>query len=202
MSAGTGWAWAFYTHQYLQLAFGLAPCYLKRMCSGQSKPSTLALLAMTFALFGTSTPLVGACMDAGKSSKTVPFDKITDCDIEEPAGNTCIVIRNVLTTVNIDTASSGQRRSELKMLAWRIPKSLSNRFGRWSVASISQAGQQLSKWWTEEEHLLLEKVLPFCCVRFVLNCINIIICFSRCAEASAKCTNGGGSSLTHVDYVM
>ena len=26
------------------------------------------------------------CTDAGKSSKTVPFDKITDCDLTEPAG--------------------------------------------------------------------------------------------------------------------
>ena len=26
------------------------------------------------------------CQDQGKVSKTVPFDKITDCDVEEPAG--------------------------------------------------------------------------------------------------------------------
>jgi hypothetical protein len=31
------------------------------------------------------------CMDAGKSSKMVPFDQITDCDIEEPAGRTCCI---------------------------------------------------------------------------------------------------------------
>ena len=47
------------------------------------------------------------CTDAGKSSKTVPFDKITDCDIEEPGGNTCICVQNVLTSVLVDTASSG-----------------------------------------------------------------------------------------------
>lgn len=45
--------------------------------------------------------------DRGKHSKTVPFDKITDCDIVEPAGNTCLVIPNVLMVVNVDTASSG-----------------------------------------------------------------------------------------------
>ena len=37
----------------------------------------------------------------------MPFDKITDCDIEEPAGATCCCIENVLSKVNIDTASSG-----------------------------------------------------------------------------------------------
>eukprot|EP00548_Thalassiothrix_antarctica_P014585 CAMPEP_0194177088 /NCGR_PEP_ID=MMETSP0154-20130528/10937_1 /TAXON_ID=1049557 /ORGANISM="Thalassiothrix antarctica, Strain L6-D1" /LENGTH=293 /DNA_ID=CAMNT_0038891563 /DNA_START=48 /DNA_END=925 /DNA_ORIENTATION=+ len=48
-----------------------------------------------------------SCCDVGKSSKTIPFDKITDCDIHEPAGNTCLCIPNVLTTVIVDTASSG-----------------------------------------------------------------------------------------------
>ena len=47
------------------------------------------------------------CMDAGKSSKTVPFDKITDCDVHEPAGATCCCVQNVLSTVMVDTASSG-----------------------------------------------------------------------------------------------
>ena len=48
-----------------------------------------------------------SCTDAGKSSKTIPFDKITDCDITEPAGATLICIENVLSIVNVDTASSG-----------------------------------------------------------------------------------------------
>jgi len=47
------------------------------------------------------------CTDAGKISKTVPFDKITDCDITEPAGATCFCVDNVLSVVNIDTASGG-----------------------------------------------------------------------------------------------
>ena len=41
---------------------------------------------------------------------------ITDCNIEEPAGNSCIVVRNVLTTVNVDTASSGMEgKKELRL---------------------------------------------------------------------------------------
>ena len=47
------------------------------------------------------------CTDSGKISKTVPFDKITDCDVTEPAGATCCCIDNVLSVVNVDTASSG-----------------------------------------------------------------------------------------------
>jgi hypothetical protein len=44
--------------------------------------------------------------DVGKVSKTVPFDKITDCDIEEPAGaEWCGLLPKVLSRVNIDTAS-------------------------------------------------------------------------------------------------
>ncbi|CAE8585829.1 unnamed protein product [Polarella glacialis] len=50
------------------------------------------------------------CQDSGKVTKTVPFDKLTDCDIEEPAGASgpiCCMVDNVLYKVNIDTASSG-----------------------------------------------------------------------------------------------
>jgi hypothetical protein len=48
------------------------------------------------------------CTDEGKSSKTVPFDKLTDCDVQEPAGTAvCCFVDNVLSIVTVDTASSG-----------------------------------------------------------------------------------------------
>jgi len=48
------------------------------------------------------------CCDQGRESKTVPYDKITDCDIQEPAGTACCCcIPNVLSKVHVDTASSG-----------------------------------------------------------------------------------------------
>jgi hypothetical protein len=59
------------------------------------------------------------------SSHVVPFDKITDCDLEEPAGNTCFCIPNILTKVNIDTASSGgpEGQKELKIVGLKDPHS-------------------------------------------------------------------------------
>lgn len=54
-------------------------------------------------------------------SDTVPFDKITDCDIEEPAGNSCLCVKNILATVNVDTASSGQGVRELKIAGLKDP---------------------------------------------------------------------------------
>eukprot|EP00928_Gymnodinium_smaydae_P081045 TRINITY_DN64624_c1_g1_i1.p1 TRINITY_DN64624_c1_g1~~TRINITY_DN64624_c1_g1_i1.p1 ORF type:complete len:261 (+),score=42.73 TRINITY_DN64624_c1_g1_i1:116-784(+) len=48
--------------------------------------------------------------EQGKVTKTVPFDKLTDCDIEEPAGAEgpiCCMVNRVLYQVNVDTASSG-----------------------------------------------------------------------------------------------
>lgn len=49
-----------------------------------------------------------SCSDKGKNSKTVPFDKLTDCDVQEPAGMACCCfVPNVLSTVTVDTASSG-----------------------------------------------------------------------------------------------
>jgi len=50
------------------------------------------------------------CQEIGKVSKTVPYDKMTDCDIEEPAGSSgccCYLVPNTLHVVHIDTASSG-----------------------------------------------------------------------------------------------
>lgn len=51
-----------------------------------------------------------SCSDRGKESKTVPFDKITDCDVQEPAGTACCCfIPRTLHQVHVDTASSGQK---------------------------------------------------------------------------------------------
>jgi len=50
------------------------------------------------------------CQDVGKVSKTVPYDKMTDCDIEEPAGSEgfcCYLVPRTLKVVHVDTASSG-----------------------------------------------------------------------------------------------
>mmetsp|Transcript_28406 Transcript_28406/g.40187 ORF Transcript_28406/g.40187 Transcript_28406/m.40187 type:complete len:310 (-) Transcript_28406:70-999(-) len=61
--------------------------------------------------------------DKGKHSKTIPFDKITDCDIVEPAGNECLCIPRVLMVVNVDTASSGSenKRHELRISGLKEP---------------------------------------------------------------------------------
>jgi hypothetical protein len=54
----------------------------------------------------------------------VPFDKITDCDIVEPAGNSCFCIENVLAVVNVDTASSGTEGcKELRIAGLKDPHS-------------------------------------------------------------------------------
>jgi hypothetical protein len=54
----------------------------------------------------------------------VPFDKITDCDIAEPAGNTCLLVPNVLSVVNVDTASSGtDGKKELRLAGLKDPHS-------------------------------------------------------------------------------
>lgn len=61
--------------------------------------------------------------DKGKISKTVPFDKITDCDVLEPAGAQCCCIPRVLMTVHVDTASSGGdgKRHELHISGLKEP---------------------------------------------------------------------------------
>ena len=51
------------------------------------------------------------CQQQGKVSKTVPYDKMTDCDVEEPAGSSgcCLMlVANTLHVVNVDTASGNR----------------------------------------------------------------------------------------------
>lgn len=59
--------------------------------------------------------------DKGKHSKTVPFDKITDCDIVEPAGNECLCIPRVLMKVIVDTASSSDTKHDLVITGLKDP---------------------------------------------------------------------------------
>lgn len=95
------------------------------------------------------------CDEAGKVTRTIPFDKLTDCDIEEPAGAVgplCCMVPRVLHTVNIDTASSGQMmgpegrpmvKHELQVVGLHDPhgfKSLVWRMKRTQLAQNGGAG--------------------------------------------------------------
>jgi len=99
------------------------------------------------------------CARKGRVSKTVPFDKITDCDIEEPAGAAvCCFVQNVLSTVNVDTASSGGRpdpnglvKHELtiaglkdpkkfKALVWEMKRKQGSQQGISEVSTLSNVG--------------------------------------------------------------
>ncbi len=55
--------------------------------------------------------------------RQVPFDKITDCDIVEPAGNTCFCTPQTLYSVNLKTASSDSNRQELSIQGLKDPHS-------------------------------------------------------------------------------
>ena len=48
------------------------------------------------------------CEDEGRSSQTVPYDKITDCDVEEPAGSEgcpCMLVKRTEYVFNVATAN-------------------------------------------------------------------------------------------------
>jgi len=103
---------------------GLAPCYLRKNVrwNVQSQHVAVTRDGIRFVREKRPTCWGWQCTDSGKSSKTVPFDKITDCDIEEPAGNTCLCVENVLNIVNVDTASSGTNgQKELKIAGLKDP---------------------------------------------------------------------------------
>jgi len=86
------------------------PCFLRQNVRWSAEAQHVALThdGIRFVVDKHPTLCGLACSDKGRVSKTVPYDKLTDCDVEEPAGNACICcVKNILTTINVDTASSG-----------------------------------------------------------------------------------------------
>jgi hypothetical protein len=122
-NTSVGWAslgcTIIYTPLFVLSMIGLAPCYLRRNTRWNAQAQHVAITrdGIRFVRDKRQCCWGMQCTDQGKSSKTVPFDMITDCDIAEPAGNTCICVPNILTKVNIDTASSGaEGKKELKLV--------------------------------------------------------------------------------------
>lgn len=128
-----GWA-AFastliYTPLFVLGVMGGTPCYLRQNVQWFTRCQHVAITQDGIRFVRERRPSCWglSCTDRGKSSKTVPFDKITDCDIEEPAGNSCLCVPNILCTVNIDTASSGGgsegTKHELRLAGLKDPHS-------------------------------------------------------------------------------
>jgi len=119
----------------------LAPCFLKSQVEWNAHAQHVAVTrdGIRFVQDQRKSCWGLEICDKGKHSKTVPFDKITDCDIVEPAGSACLCVRRVLLTVKVDTASSGGegKRSELsiqglheahkfKQLVWAMKRSINS----------------------------------------------------------------------------
>lgn len=102
---------------------GLAPCYLRQNVRWSIRAQHVAITrdGIRFVRERRPTCWGSACTDAGRTTKTIPFDHITDCSIEEPAGNTCLWIPNTLHTVKIDTASSEKSQHELTIVGLKDP---------------------------------------------------------------------------------
>jgi len=86
------------------------PCFIKQNVEWHARSQHVALTVDGIRYVKDKRKsLCGlSCTDKGKESKTVPYDKITDCDVQEPAGTACCCfIPNVLSSVHVDTASSG-----------------------------------------------------------------------------------------------
>jgi len=122
------------------------------------------------------------CQTAGKTTKTIPFDKLTDCDIEEPAGASgplCCMVNNVLTKINIDTASSGMPNPNqpgmvqhelvltglkdphgFKSMVWRMKRTGSGNSGGAAAPSamtMSRDNQQIVNALTAQNGILKEQ---------------------------------------------
>mmetsp|Transcript_24195 Transcript_24195/g.69370 ORF Transcript_24195/g.69370 Transcript_24195/m.69370 type:complete len:259 (+) Transcript_24195:84-860(+) len=87
-----------------------SPCFLNQNVEWQARAQHVALTidGIRFVRDKRRSCCGLPCSDKGRESKTVPYDKITDCDVQEPAGTACCCcIQRVLSQVRVDTASSG-----------------------------------------------------------------------------------------------
>lgn len=85
------------------------PCFLRKQIEWKTRAQHVALTVDGIRYVQDRHPTCCgfSCSDRGRESKTVPYDKITDCDVQEPAGTACCCcIPNVLSKVHVDTASS------------------------------------------------------------------------------------------------
>jgi len=86
------------------------PCFLKQNVEWNARSQHVALTVdgIRYVKDKRKSMCGLSFTDKGRESKTVPYDKITDCDVQEPAGTACCCfIPNVLSSVHVDTASSG-----------------------------------------------------------------------------------------------
>jgi len=105
------------------------PCFLRQNVEWKARAQHVAITVdgIRYVVARHPSQCGLSCTDVGKDSKTVPYDKITDCDVQEPAGMACCCcIENVLSTVNIDTASSsttgeGGRQHEMALKGLKFP---------------------------------------------------------------------------------
>jgi len=88
------------------------PCFLSQNVEWKTRAQHVALTVdgIRYVVDKHPTCCGLSCSDRGRESKTVPYDKITDCDVQEPAGAACCCcIQKVLSQVRVDTASSGSK---------------------------------------------------------------------------------------------
>jgi len=104
------------------------PCFLNKNISWKTRAQHVSLTVDGIRYVVDRHPtLCGlSCTDVGRQSKTVPYDKITDCDVQEPAGTACCCcVQRVLSSVRVDTASSGSKdgvpQHELELVGLHFP---------------------------------------------------------------------------------
>ncbi|CAE8609407.1 unnamed protein product [Polarella glacialis] len=121
-------------------SFFCVPCFLQQNVEWKARSQHVALTrdGIRYVREKHKTWCGLPFSDKGKESKTVPYDKITDCDVQEPAGAACCCfINRVLSEVHVDTASSGPGKeghmhelelsglryaNEFKLAVWAIKR--------------------------------------------------------------------------------
>lgn len=80
--------------------------------------------------------------DQAKTSRTVPFEQIIDCDVFEPAGNACLCIPRTLVTVTVTTSSPVALLHVLRLTGLKEPYKFSRLV--WALKRSKMSGSSSS----------------------------------------------------------
>jgi hypothetical protein len=102
--------------------FGLVPCFLNKNVKWNVRAQHLAVTRDGILFVRDKRPtLWGELCSVGKRMKTIPFDQITDCTMTDAGSATC-VLGSTLSSVAVDTPSSGNNKHDLRIVGLEDPR--------------------------------------------------------------------------------
>ena len=111
------------TIYFLVVLLGCSPCFYRQRIQWDAYSRHVAIThdGVLFVKDKRRTNCGLPCSDVGRVSTTVPFNKISSCDVKEPAGSYCCCVPNILSEIKISHSSEGGCAQSLNLVGLKEP---------------------------------------------------------------------------------